>query len=82
MNGNVVFSNDDPPPSLANATSSTATRPSILLAGGRVRGVKNANRGSVPEVGDEAMAAEDSRLWAAGPDAGDHADRLGRTSQI
>ena len=55
MNGSVVFSNDDPPPSLANATSSTATRPSILLAGGRVRGVRNANRGSVPEVVEDGV---------------------------
>ena len=47
MNGSVVFSNPAPAPSLANATSSTATRPSIFDAGGSVRGVKNANRGSV-----------------------------------
>ena len=33
MNGSVVFSNDAPPPSLANATSSTATRPSSFDAG-------------------------------------------------
>src|SRR4029079_4098391 len=46
MNGSVVFSNDVPPPSLANATSSTATRPVSLSAGGRVRGVRYAKRGS------------------------------------
>ncbi len=51
MNGSVVFSNDAPPPSLANATSSTATRPSIFVAGGSVRGVRNANRGSVEGAG-------------------------------
>lgn len=55
MNGRVVFSNEEPPPSLANATSSTATRPSIFEAGGSVRGVKNANRGSAPDRG-ETMA--------------------------
>ena len=36
MNGSVVLSNDAPPPSLANATSSTATRPSSFV-GGRQR---------------------------------------------
>ena len=33
MNGSVVFSKDAPPPSLANATSSTATRPSSFARG-------------------------------------------------
>src|SRR4029079_16030941 len=47
MKGSVVFSKDAPPPSLANATSSTATRPSSFVAGGNVRGVRNAKRGSV-----------------------------------
>jgi len=47
MNGSVVLSNDAPPPSLANATSRTATRPSSFEAGGSVRGVKNAKRGNV-----------------------------------
>jgi hypothetical protein len=51
MKGSVVFSNDAPPPSLANATSSTATRPSIFEAGGSERGVRNANRGNVADGG-------------------------------
>src|SRR5262245_45591205 len=62
MNGSVVFSNDAPPPSLANATSSTATRPSSLAAGGSVRGVRNAKRGRVAG-GLSAKAKEDSRLF-------------------
>ena len=45
MNGSVVFSNDAPPPELAKATSSTATRPDSLSAGGNVRGVRKAKRG-------------------------------------
>ena len=56
MNGSVVLSNDAPPPSLANATSSTATRPSSLLAGGSVRGVRNAKRGRVGGGGLEGKA--------------------------
>ena len=67
MNGSVVFSNDAPPPSLANAMSSTATRPSIFDAGGSDRGVRNANRGSVAD-GDDGMGPQDySTLAAAGP---------------
>ena len=66
MNGNVVFSNDAPPPSLANATSSTATRPSIFDAGGSTRGVRNANRGDVAE-GDDGMAAKTTRLSSPRP---------------
>src|ERR1700733_3059648 len=61
MNGNVVFSNDAPPPSLAKATSSTATRPSIFDAGGNTRGVRNANRGNVTD-GDDGMAPKTSRV--------------------
>src|SRR5262245_16579768 len=61
MNGSVVFSNDAPPPSLANATSSTATRPSSLAAGGSVRGVRNAKRGRVGG-GLLGKVEEDSRL--------------------
>src|SRR6185312_5691209 len=52
IKGSVVLSNDAPPPSLANATSSTATRPSIFDAAGSARGVRNANRGSVADVDD------------------------------
>jgi len=47
MNGSVVLSKEAPPPSLANAMSSTATRPSSLVAGGSVRGVRNAKCGKV-----------------------------------
>ena len=55
MNGSVVLSNDAPPPSLANATSSTATRPSSFAAGGSVRGVRKAKRGRVGgELPDKA----------------------------
>jgi hypothetical protein len=53
IKGSVVFSNDAPPPSLANAMSSTATRPSIFEAGGNDRGVRNANRGSEADGGDD-----------------------------
>src|SRR5262249_57128025 len=45
MKGSVVFSKELPPPSLANATSSTATRPVSRSAGGSVRGVRYAKRG-------------------------------------
>jgi hypothetical protein len=47
MNGSVVLSKEAPPPSLAKAISSTATRPSSFAAGGNVRGVRNAKRGRV-----------------------------------
>ncbi len=69
IKGSVVFSNDAPPPSLANAMSSTATRPSIFDAGGSVRGVRNANRGSVADGGDD-MGPKTTRLWAAGLGSG------------
>ncbi len=65
MNGSVVFSNDAPPPSLANATSSTATRPSIFEAGGSTRGVRNANRGNVAD--GDGMAPKTTRLSPSRP---------------
>ena len=75
MNGNVVLSNDAPPPSLAKATSSTATRPSSFDAGGRVLGVRNAKRGKVGS-GLLAKAKEDSRLSPGRPSQGGQKPKL------
>src|SRR5438046_1307571 len=75
MNGSVVFSKDEPPPSLANAMSSTATRPVSLSAAGKVRGVRKAKRGNAdaprngegpPKVCPASTAPPYARALAAG----------------
>src|SRR5437899_1267171 len=43
MNGRVMPSKDDPPPSAAKAMSSTATRPARVSGRGKLRGVRKAN---------------------------------------
>ena len=56
MNGRVIPSNDEPPPSAAKAISSTTTRPARVSGLGSARGVRNANWS--PEIRDLSGGAD------------------------
>ena len=76
MNGSVTPSKEEPPPSAANATSRTTTRPSTWAAGGKTRGVTNRKFGRFGGF----PTAEAYPTTAARPRSGDPAQL--RSAQI